>query len=140
MRVRRLSVLLWSVWFGVMATGCARNPDQEIESALKDVYAFTGELIKRLESAADPAVGVDEAQKYLDARKAEIGAKTGVLRKIKDAELSAATRARKMESLTDDLMSVNGLQIRFMTNAMNDDAFKSRLEKLLNDYRALIEV
>lgn len=40
----------------------------------------------------------------------------------------------------DDLMSVNSLQIKFMTNAMNDAVFKSKLEKLLNDYRALVNV
>ncbi len=66
--------------------------------------------------------------------------KIDALRKINDAQLSEAMRGRKMEGLTDDLMSVNGLQIKFMTKAMNDPAFKSKLEKLLNDYRALVDV
>jgi hypothetical protein len=53
--------------------------------------------------------------------------------------LSEATQGRKMERLTDDLISVNGLQFKFMTNAMNDDTFKSKLDKLLNDYRTLVD-
>ncbi|MDQ3687789.1 MAG: hypothetical protein M3430_19615 [Acidobacteriota bacterium] len=114
--------------------------DGEVEAALKEVHAFTGEVIRKVESAPDPSAGVDEAQRYLDARRTDIGIKVDSLRKISDEQLSEAMRGRKMESLTDDFVSVNSLQIKFMTNAMNDAVFKSKLEKLLNDYRALVRV
>ncbi len=114
--------------------------DGEVEAALKEVHAFTGEVIRKVESAADPSAGVGEAQRYLDARRTDIRTKVDSLRNISDEQLSEAMRGRKMESLTDDFVSVNSLQIKFMTNAMNDAVFKSKLEKLLNDYRALVDV
>ncbi len=104
------------------------------------MHAFTGEVIRKVESAADPSAGVGEAQRYLDARRTDIKTKVDSLRNISDEQLSEAMRGRKMESLTDDFVSVNSLQIKFMTNAMNDAVFKSKLEKLLNDYRALVDV
>jgi len=130
-------------------SGCVREQenhsssggrDGEVEAALKEVHAFTGEVIRKVESAADPSAGVGEAQRYLDARRTDIKTKVDSLRNISDEQLSEAMRGRKMESLTDDFVSVNSLQIKFMTNAMNDAVFKSKLEKLLNDYRALVDV
>ncbi|HVF87031.1 MAG TPA: hypothetical protein VM866_05545 [Pyrinomonadaceae bacterium] len=117
-----------------------KEVNKEIEATLKEVHAFTGEVVRRVESAADPSAGVDDAQKYFEEKRPEIKSKIDSLRKINDADLSEETRGKKMESLMDDLMSVNSLQIKFMTNAMNGAVFKSKLEKLLNDYRALVDV
>lgn len=66
----------------------AGGRDGEVEAALKDVHAFTGEVIRKVESAADPAAGVDEAQRYLGARRTDIRTKVDSLRKISDEQLS----------------------------------------------------
>ncbi len=144
MRGKLSAVLMVSIAVCALLAGCVRNgaprapsnADREIEAVLREVHAFTGEFVRKVESANDPATGVDEAQRYLDSRSEEIKVKIDALRKINDAQLSEAMRGRKMEGL----MSVNGLQIKFMTKAMNDPAFKSKLERLLNDYRALVDV
>ncbi len=144
MRGKLSAVLMVSIAVCALLAGCVRNgaprapsnADREIEAVLREVHAFTREFVRKVESANDPATGVDEAQRYLDSRSEEIKVKIDALRKINDAQLSEAMRGRKMEGL----MSVNGLQIKFMTKAMNDPAFKSKLERLLNDYRALVDV
>lgn len=144
MRGKLSAVLMVSIAVCALLAGCVRNgaprapsnADREIEAVLREVHTFTGEFVRKVESANDPATGVDEAQRYLDSRSEEIKVKIDALRKINDAQLSEAMRGRKMEGL----MSVNGLQIKFMTKAMNDPAFKSKLERLLNDYRALVDV
>lgn len=135
-----LCALALSGCAGAGKNQAAGGVNEEVEATLKDLHAFTGEIIKKVESAADPAAGVDDAQQYLDARRSDIGAKIDALKKIDDARLSETTRGRKMESLTEDLVSVNGLQIKFMSNAMEDAAFKSKLDKLLGDYRALVDL
>ena len=142
--LRKLAGLLLVACCGVSLAACGAaskaGKDQELDAALREINLFTEELVKRVEaSAGGPARGVDEAQKYLDARRDEIRGRVEAIRRIGDAELSAEARRRKLESLNDDLFRVTGLSTKFMSESMADPAFKSKLDQLVSDYRALVE-
>ena len=141
--LRKLAGLLLVACCGVSLAACGAaskaGKDQELDAALREINLFTEELVKRVEASAEPARGVDEAQKYLDARRAEIRGRVEAIRRIGDAEVSAEARRRKLEDLNDDVFRVTGLRIKFSDAWMTDPAFKSKLDRLVSDYRALIE-
>ena len=141
--LRKLAGLLLLACCGVSLAACGAaskaGKDQELDAARREINLFTEELVKRVEASAEPARGVDEAQKYLDARRDEIKGRVEAIRRIGDAELSAEARRRKLESLNDDVFRVTGLRIKFMSESMTDPAFKTKLDRLVSDYRELVE-
>ncbi|HEX5708158.1 MAG TPA: hypothetical protein VFX96_12725 [Pyrinomonadaceae bacterium] len=111
--------------------------DAEVNAVVKDLDAFTQELLAKVKSAPDPSTGVDEAQRHLDARRAEMAAKMNSIKDVREAQLSEETRKRLMERVTENVMSVSGLQIEYMDESLRDPAFKAKIEKLTQDYQTL---
>lgn len=131
---------------GVLMLAClmavaACKRDADVDAVLGELDAFTKDLVSKVETAPNPSAGVDEAQKTLDARKGEMAAKLGVLREVRAGEVSNSeeARAKMLESVTNNIMSVAGLQIKYMTQSMQDPAFKAKLDKLVGDYRSLFK-
>ncbi len=113
--------------------------DAEVNSALDELDAFTGELVAKVKSAPNPSAGVDEARRFLDARKAEMESKIKSVRDVPGAQLTEETRKRREERITEDSMSVSNLQIEYIDESFKDPAFKAKLDKLAEDYQTLFK-
>jgi Tfp pilus assembly protein PilP len=133
----KLASLLTALALCAALAGCKK--DAQIESVLAELNTFTQEIVKRVEGAPNPSAGVDDAQKYFDSRKAEIQAKLADLKGVRNFQVSEETRKKMMEQLTDDVMSIAKLQIKYVGQSMRDPAFKAKLEKLVNDYQNLLK-
>jgi hypothetical protein len=118
--------------------GCSK--DDEIKSVVTEFNSFTTELVKKVESAPNPAAGVDEAQKYLDSKKTDIKAKLESVKGVRGFQVSKET----MEQLTTEMVQngtkVANLQVKYVSQSMRDPAFKAKLEKLINDYTDLLRM
>jgi predicted secreted protein len=134
---RRLFPLLAALSLCAALAGCKK--DAQIESALAELHTFSQEIVKRVESAPNPSAGVDDAQKYFDSRKGDIESKLSDLKGVRNFQVSEETRKKMTEQLTEDVMSVAKLQIKYIGNSMKDPAFKAKLEKLVNDYQSLLK-
>lgn len=124
----------------LMLTGCKK--DAEIDAALAEVDSFTTQLVgivERAKGAEIPATFIDEAQQYLDSRKREIKSKAAFLASIRGIHASAQTERLMIETVRRDQMAVVNLQTRFMPISMNDTTFKTKLDKLINDYLELFQ-
>jgi hypothetical protein len=132
---RRIPLLVLVVMCFVLA-GCKR--DEEVKAILATIDSFTSELIGRIETAANPSIGVDEAQKYLDTRKAEIGGAMNTLKSLRGYQVSDESKQKIASSLVDDSSKVGSLQIKYVSLSMSDPAFKAKLDKLVKDYQALL--
>ena len=122
----------------LMLSGCKK--DTEIKSVLADFDSFTQELVKRVDSAQTPQAGVDEAQKYLDEKKADLRAKWDSIKSVKNFQVSDETKKHMEEDLKKNLLSVYGLQSKYINESIKDPSFKSKLDKLVDDYKNLYEV
>ena len=124
----------------LLAGACTK--DAEVDRTLSEIDAFTQELVRRVDAAENPSRGVSEAQQYFDARKAEIGSKLSALREVRGGEVSdgEAMRRKMEESLTTNLLSVDGLRTKYIRASMDDPDFQARLDKLVSDYKALFKV
>lgn len=141
---KRLAVLLLAAVCGAALAGCGQESqvgrdELPVESALAALNTFTREIIERVESAPDPAAGVDEAQRYFDSRRADIEAKLRPLNGADDSRLSEQTRRKVMEQRTEAEMSISKLRLRYFDNSMRDPAFKAKLGKLIADYQHLLK-
>ena len=119
---------------------CGCKKDAEINSVITELDSFTTELVKKVESAPSPSIGVDDAQKYFDSKKADLTAKMATLKSIRGYQVSEDTKKKMTTSLVDDAKRVASLQLKYVGASMRDPAFKAKLEKLTRDYQDLFRL
>lgn len=122
----------------ILLAGCKK--DSEIESVLTDIDTFTKELVAKVESAPNPSAGVDDAQKFMDSKKAEIREKLNSIKSVRGFQVSEPTKKKMMDTITSDAMKVGGLQAKYIRNSMSDPSFKRKLDKLVSDYQELFRM
>ena len=128
-------VPLLLVLISLALAGCKR--DGEVNAILATIDSFTTELVSRIETAGNPSTGLDEARKYFDSRKNEVTAKVDTLKRLRESQVSDATKQKITSSLVDDASRVGDLEIKYVGQSMNDPAFKAKLDKLVKNYQAL---
>jgi hypothetical protein len=108
-----------------------------VGAAVVEVNAFTDELLKKIDSAADPSAGADEAQAFLDSRRDELKARLDAAGKSREFQESAEARTRLLDAEVSNTDRVSGLRSRHIDRLMRDPAFKAKLDRLVSDYDAL---
>ena len=120
----------------ITVTGCRK--DAEVNATVSAVDALTTELVRRIGAAGNPSDGVDDAQAYLDTRKAEIAAKMGVLKNLRGDQVSDETKRTLTSRLSEDAAKVGYLQVKYVSHSISNPAFKAKLDKLVSDYQTLL--
>ncbi len=133
---RKLVCLSLGALLCALALACKKDAD--VSAVIADLDTFTQEIVKRVD-ANPTAAGVDDAQKYFDSKKADMTAKLASIKNVRDFQVGEETKKKMLESVTSDAMSMSKLQIKYMRNSMSDPVFKSKLEKLTQDYVALLQ-
>lgn len=131
----KLGCLVLLILASVLLTGC--NRDAEVNAAIAEIDSFTNEMMNLIQAAPNKSDGVDDAQKYLDSRKREIGLKAAYLARVRGIQVSDETEKKLIETVRRNQTAVTALQSRNMTLAITDAAFKTKLDKLINDYLEL---
>jgi hypothetical protein len=118
--------------------GCSK--DDEVKAVVADFTSFTNELVGKVENAKSPSAGVDEAQKLLDSRKAELQSKLDGIKGVRGFQVSKETMEKMTNDLVDSGTKVASLQMKYMQQSIADPAFKAKLEKLVDDYTGLLKM
>jgi hypothetical protein len=134
--MRARIVVILSICIGIACVGCKK--DDEINSAMRDLSAFTTELVQKVEATQGSMAGLEAAQQFLDSKKEEMKRKLGILKEARGFQVSDATKKTMTDSVTSNMTSVASLQIKYVTRSVNDPNYKSKLEKLVKDYTALL--
>src|SRR5881628_1578913 len=127
---RKQITVLVLVATAMAITACKK--DDEVNSILATVDSFTTEIVSRVQMAAHPSAGVDDAQKYFDSKRAEIAAKMSTLKSLDGNQVSNETKQKMKARLVDDASRVGDLQIRYVSYTVSDPVFKAKLDKLVN--------
>lgn len=137
---RRLAHILTALACGLALAGCERpgtRPDSGgagadgADAFVKSLDSFTGELLSKVESAAETKAGVTEAQALLDARKADLSASVAALRQ------DAGAKRRLLEAEVENTDRVGRLRLKYADATAQDAELKAGLERLINDYDAI---
>jgi hypothetical protein len=116
--------------------GCKK--DGEINAAMSDLSAFTTELVQKVEARQGSVESLDEAQRFLDSKKEEMAKKLRVLKEARGFQVSDETKKSMTDSITKNMTSVASLQIKYVANSVKNPNFKTKIEKLVNDYKTLL--
>jgi hypothetical protein len=109
--------------------------DPTIIAFANEVNALTDELVQKVEAGPTPIEGADEAQKYLDSRKADIRARVVAVRNISPNQVSTEAKQRMDDSFYQDGVKLAELRRKYGSDAVVDD----RLKKLIQDFLDLLE-
>lgn len=137
-RMRRKFAITLLLISCLAAVGCKK--DAEIESVTAELHAFSEELVRKVQTAPNPAAGVEDAQRMMDARKSELRAKVDSLKSVRGFQVSNETQQKMVSTLTRDAMQVAGLQMRYVSVSAKDPAFKSKLDRLIRDYTEIFKL
>ena len=96
--------------------GC--NKDAEIEPVISELHTFSEELVKKVQSAANPSAGVDEAQRMMDSHKANLHAKIESIKNVRGYQVSKEMQQKMVDTITKDAMNDAGLQMKYITVSM----------------------
>ncbi|HYP53550.1 MAG TPA: hypothetical protein VEQ42_08420 [Pyrinomonadaceae bacterium] len=107
--------------------------------AAAELDAFTEELVRKVESAAEGSAGLADARALLDARRGELRSKVVAVRKSEEYARDGAARERWEERESENVFRVAGLRTKYVAKSMGDAAFKSQLDALVADYQKLFE-
>ena len=114
-KTRTLAIALPAfLLISITAVGCRK--DAEVNATVSAVDVLTIELVRRIETAATPSDGVDDAQRYLDSRKTEIAGKMGVLKNLRDDQVSDETKRNLAARLAVDASAVGDLQVKYVSH------------------------
>ena len=134
----RKFIVAFVVMTCVFFAACKR--DAEIESIIAELHSFSQELTTKVQSAPSPSAGVDEAQKLMDSRKADLQSKMKSLKGIRGYQVSKETQQRMAATLSKDALNVAGLQMKYMSVSIRNPAFKGKLDKLIRDYTEIFKI
>lgn len=104
--------------------------DAEINSFVDTINAFTDDLVRQVEIAGTPSIGVDAAQRYMDERKPELKALFDKIKNIGECEVSEVTTERFQKDLTEDGTKMGTLQAKYGS----DLSVSTKLRKLTQDF------
>ena len=129
--------LLGSRSGGIGATA-GGSSDLSVEAVVRQLKELTDEVAGKVESAPDPKAGVAEAQRLLDARKAEMSARIGAL-KQKALAQDAAARGKWLEAEVDNTRRMSELKLKYLDASLRDPELKAGLERLAADYDSMFK-
>ena len=135
--MNRKMIALLVTMLALSVTACKK--DNQINAVMKDLDAFTTELVAKVEKSANAPSGLDEAQKFLDSKKAEMKSKLESIKKVRGFQIGEETKKTMTDSITKNVTSVAQLQIKYVQLSVKDAAFKAKLDKLINDYTQLLK-
>lgn len=120
--------------------GCgALSKDAEVNAFVTDVDRVTKEIARKIE--ADPtAKGVEDAQRILDDKKADLKTRFDALEKVRGFQISEETGKKLVENLANNMMAINELKVNYLEKAGEDAAFARKLDKLVADFNAMFGV
>ncbi len=120
----------------VAAPACKK--DDMVKETTSEIDSLAGEMVKTITEADDKKQGVADAQKLLDAKKADLGAKMTEMGELRGFQVSEEASAEMTSSLASSMIEVQGLQITLMSESMKDPELKTAVEKLTNDFSSML--
>ena len=127
--------------FGLVILGCLTfiacgNADADINAFTTDFDKLTNDIVAKIK-AMPTAAGIDEAQKMLDGKRADMKTKFDGLKQLGGFQVSKDSTKKLTDSLKKDLTTINSLKIDYMDKTMSDKDFSEKLNKLVVDFNTI---
>ena len=135
-----LCCLAWLAGCRESATNNSAAPqDADPEAVVLEINSFVEELLGKVDAASDPAVGVDEAQAFFDARKPQLKSRIEAARASRKYREDREVQGKFLDCEVDNRERVRAIRKLHLERWARDAAFQSKLSKLEGDYQDLFE-
>jgi hypothetical protein len=134
----RKSLFSLVVLIAMALSGCSVNKDAEVNAFVTEMNKLAADIVRAVDEK--PSTGVDEAQKLLDARKADLKTSFEKIKDVRGFQLSKETSKKLTDSVTKNVESVGGLQIKYAEKSAADKKFGEKLSKLSTDFNSIYGV
>jgi hypothetical protein len=131
----KFALLAIAIAFTVLLTGC--HKDAEVQTFITTLDSTTAEIVKHLESNPT-AAGVDEAQKALDAKKADLKAKLDIIRGLEASQVSDDMETKLTNSIASSQKAMMDVSISAGPKLGTDPAAAAKFKKLTDDYTSAV--
>lgn len=122
------------ILLGVVAlSSAACRKDAQISTTMAEIHAVTDEIVNKV-NASPTVVGVDEAQKYWDSKKADLKSRWDNIKGARGFQVSDDAKKKWSEDYTRDFTAIKMLTVKHMGVTIRDAAFKSKLDKLVKEW------
>jgi hypothetical protein len=132
--VKKFAGLL--VLLACMTFAACGNDDAAVTTTMGEITTFTNELVAKASGGADASAAVGEAQKHLDAKKADISAKCKALGNMRATETVTKNVVDTMEK---NATAMAGIRQKYAEQSASDPELAGKIDKLLNDYVATLK-
>jgi len=131
-------VLGFAIIVSFTVTGCHLSKDIEINAFVADSDKVANEIVQKVK--ANPTVaGIEEAQKFLDGKKADLKAKHEALMNVCGYQVSKEAMKKFTDSGLKNAEAVNDLKLDFLEKTLEDKTFSEKINKLVNDFNTIYE-
>ena len=122
----------------LVLSGCKK--DSDVEGFIKDFDGLTNDLVKTIESSPTSA-GIDEAQKKLDAKKADLKTRLAAMKELRGFQVSKESLEKLTKSITDNAQKLTGLSTKITSEAVKnkDFAVPTKFAAFLKSYTEILQ-
>jgi hypothetical protein len=119
--------------FCVGLTGCSK--DAEVNAFITEFDATTKEIVSKIDSNPS-SVGVDDAQKAFDGKKASLKEKWDAIKSARGMQVSADTKKKLEDSVSANMKALMEVSTKNAMKLATDKDAATKFQKLMTDYSA----
>lgn len=128
-------ILLLSLGFVV---GCG-NKEEKVSESIRYLNQFTNQLLGKVSSKSKLIEGIAEGQAFLKAEKDALAKKVALTKNTNRAQVSEKTMKTWQRAVVFNLKRVEDLKIKYVGKALRDPKLSKALNKLVKDYRDILQ-
>ena len=129
---------LYGALLSLVLVVSACSKDEMATGAIDNLTKLTDDIVATVNNADDKKAAVAEAQKKLDAAKADLGPKMKEVMELRGFQVGDEAKNKVAAGLVDNTAKMATLEIDLMVASMGDPELAAAIEQLGKDHRALI--
>lgn len=116
-----------------------QNKEKKVQTSTQQLNKFTNELLGKIKAKPNLKVGLQEARKYLKTHKERIQQHIQITKTTNRVQVSEQTIKAWQAAIANNLNKIEALKNVYIRQALADKALAKELNKLVKEYRDLLE-
>ncbi len=116
-----------------------QNKDKKVQTSTQQLNKFTNELLGKVKAKPKLKVGLQEARKYLKGSENRIRQHIQITKTTNRVQVSEQTIKAWQAAIVNNLNKIEALKNVYIREALADKALAKELNKLVKEYRDLLQ-
>lgn len=123
----------------LLSLGSCGNKEEKVNQSVVYLNKFTSQLLAKVRAQSELKEGIKSAQKYLDSQKATVRQHIQLTKNTNRAEVSDKTMKAWQNAVVINIKRMEDLRITYVGKALRNRQLSKTLNKLVKDYRDLLQ-